>query len=213
MATDTLATSDRQPRVLGPVAAVVTPAGDPTGTGRHGVRRRPSGEPPALRREAGWTRRIWLLGAVVLLGAGLHLLVRTTGLVETIDAEVSGWFAGLRTPGLTRAFEALAVLTTFAVITAVRWLAVIVLAVQRRFRHAVVFVATFVVIDWVVARLLSVELPRPQASALVATNGYSFPSKPVAALAITLFAAAFPSCPGDSAGSGFSPGSGCCLDL
>ena len=39
--------------------------------GRQG-RRRPSGEPPPLPREDRWTRWIWVLAAVLLLGAALN---------------------------------------------------------------------------------------------------------------------------------------------
>ena len=80
--------------------------------------------------------------------------------------------------------------TTLAIVMAVRWIAVLVLLVQRRVRHAVVFVVTFVAMDWLVARLLYVEQPRPSTSMLEASTTYGFPSKAIAALAITLFAVA-----------------------
>ena len=44
------------------------------GRGRQG-RRRPSGEPPPLPREDRWARWIWVLAAVLLLGAGLNALI------------------------------------------------------------------------------------------------------------------------------------------
>jgi hypothetical protein len=122
------------------------------------VRRRPSGEPPALRREARWTRWIVVFGAVLLAGAVLHLLARHTGVVDALDRAVTRWFARTRVPRLTNAARSLSALTALAAVMAVRWIAVLVLFVQRRSRHAVVFVTTFVVTDWIVARSLHVEL-------------------------------------------------------
>jgi hypothetical protein len=55
----------------------------------------------------------------------------------------------------------------------------------------VVFLATLVVTDWVVVRLLFVELPRPTVPVLVNVDGYAFPSRAISALAITLHAMTF----------------------
>jgi tRNA A-37 threonylcarbamoyl transferase component Bud32 len=83
----------------------------------------------------------------------------------------------------------LGLLTSMATVMGLRWIAVIVLLVQRRVRHAVVFVLTFVGMDWAVARLLHVDLPRPTATPIEPAAAYAFPSPAVAALAITLFSA------------------------
>jgi hypothetical protein len=155
------------------------------------VRRRPSGEPPPFPREDRWTRWIWVLAAVVLLGAILNVLIRTTDVVQRMDQAVLDWFAGARTPALTDAARLVALLTTFTAAMALRLGTVLVLVVYRRFRHLVVFLATLVVTDWVVVRLLFVELPRPDVSVLVDTDAYAFPSKSIAALAITLYAMTF----------------------
>jgi hypothetical protein len=155
------------------------------------VRRRPSGEPPPFPREDRWTRWIWVLAAVVLLGAILNVLIRTTDVVQRMDQAVLDWFAGARTPALTDAAKLVALLTTFTAAMALRVGTVLVLVVYRRFRHLVVFLATLVVTDWVVVRLLFVELPRPDVPVLVDTDAYAFPSKSIAALAITLYAMTF----------------------
>ena len=47
------------------------------------------------------------------------------------------------------------------------------------------------VTDWVVVRLLFVELPRPTVPVLVDVDGYVFPSRAISALAITLYAMTF----------------------
>ena len=154
-------------------------------------RRRPSGEPPPLPREDRWTRWIWVLAAVLLLGAGLNLLIRTTDAVQAADQAVLSWFAEARTPPLTDAAKVIELLTTFAVVMTLRLATVLVLVVYRRFRHLVVVLAVFVASDWAVVRLLFVELPRPDVPVLVDVDGYAFPSKSIAALAITLYAMMF----------------------
>jgi len=116
------------------------------------VRRRPSGEPPPLPREDRWTRWIWVLAAVLLLGIGLSSLIHTTDVIEEADQAVLSWFAEARSSALTDAAKLVAMLTTFAAVMALRWGVVVVLVVYRRFRHLVVFLATLVVTDWVVVR-------------------------------------------------------------
>jgi hypothetical protein len=176
-------TPDTTPRHAGSVAGT---------RGRGGkVRRRPSGEPPPLVREDRWTRWIWALVAVLALGAVMDVLIRTTDLIETADQAVLSWFARARTPALTRIAEAATLLTTFAAVMALRWVTVIVLLWYRRLRHLVVFVATLVVTDWLVVRLLVVELPRPEVPVLVDVDAYAFPSRSFSALAITLYAMTF----------------------
>jgi hypothetical protein len=155
------------------------------------VRRRPSGEPPPLPREDRWTRWIWVLAAVLLLGAVVSVLIATTDVVETADQAVLSWFAEARGPGLTDAARLVAALTTFAAVMTLRIATVVVLVVYRRFRHLVVFLATLVATDWLVVRLLAVELPRPSVPVLVDADEYAFPSKAISTLAITLAAMSF----------------------
>jgi hypothetical protein len=160
--------------------------------GRGGtVRRRPSGEPPPLVREDRWTRWVWVLLAVLVLGAAMDVLIRATDLVQTADQAVLAWFARARTPALNQIAEATALLTTFAAVMALRWATALVLLWYRRFRHLLVFVATLVVTDWLVVRLLTVELPRPEVPVLVDVDAYAFPSRSISPLAITLFAMSF----------------------
>jgi hypothetical protein len=155
------------------------------------VRRRPSGEPPPLPREDRWTRWIWVLAAVLLLGVALSVLIATTDVVENADQSVLSWFAEARSPGLTDAADLVVLLTTFAAVMTLRIATVVVLVVYRRFRQLVVFLATLVVTDWLVVRLLAVELPRPTVPVLVEVDAYAFPSKAISTLAITLAAMSF----------------------
>jgi hypothetical protein len=132
-----------------------------------------------------------VLAAVLLVGAGLNVLIHTTDVVQRMDQAVLEWFARTRTPALTDAAKLVALLTTFAAVMVLRVATVLVLVVYRRFRHLVVFLVTLVVTDWVVVRLLFVELPRPTVPVLVEVDGYAFPSKAISALAITLYAMTF----------------------
>jgi len=155
------------------------------------VRRRPSGEPPPLPREDRWTRWIWVLAAVLLLGAGLSVLITTTDVIQTADQAVLSWFAEARSPALTDAAKLVVLLTTFAAVMTLRLATVVVLVAYRRFRHLVVFLAMLVATDWLVVRLLAVELPRPTVPVLVDADAYAFPSKAISTLAITLAAMSF----------------------
>ena len=156
-----------------------------------GPRRRPSGEPPPLPREDRWTRWIWVLAAVLLAGLALGVLLRGTGVVQAADQAVLSWFANARLPPLVGTARAAHLLTAFAVVLGLRVATVAVLVWYRRFRHLVVFLATLVVTDWVVARLLFVPLPAPEVRVMVDAGGYAFPSRAVTALAMTAYAMLF----------------------
>jgi hypothetical protein len=121
----------------------------------------------------------------------MDVLIRATDLVQTADQAVLAWFARARTPALNQIAEATALLTTFAAVMALRWATALVLLWYRRFRHLLVFVATLVVTDWLVVRLLTVEFPRPEVPVLVDVDAYAFPSRSISPLAITLFAMSF----------------------
>ena len=152
------------------------------------ARRRPSGEPPPLPhgpRAVGWA---WA-GAIVL-GVGIlaSLTFAASGSVTGFDTATLDAFAGARTPALTDAAKALHVSTTVSLILALRLGTVLVLAFVGRFRHAVVFLATIVVTDWLVVNLLSVPLPAPDVPVLAANGTFAFPSRSIAAVAVTLTA-------------------------
>ena len=152
---------------------------------RTGRRRRPSGEPPPLVRGIGWQRWAYGLLGVVLLGV-LLAIGEATGALTSIDRAVGDAAVDLRTPALIDLAEAVDLLTAVPLIMVLRWGTVVALAVLGRFRPLVVFLATFVVTDWVVARALHVALEPPDVTVLVEAGTYGFPSLSIAALAITL---------------------------
>lgn len=148
-------------------------------------RRRPSGEPPPLVRGIGWQRWAWGLLATVLLGAVLAVAEAAETLTG-VDQAIVDAATDLRSPALVDLSKAVHVLTEVPLLVAVRWAIVVALAILGRFRHLVVFLATFVITDWVVARALHVALTPPEGAALAEAGSYAFPSLSIAALAITL---------------------------
>ena len=111
-------------------------------------------------RGAGWQRWAWGLLGVVLLGV-LLAIGEATGALTGIDRAVSDAAVDLRTPAVIDVAKAVDLLTAVPLIMVLRWGTVVALAVLGRFRHLVVFLATFVVTDWVVARALHVALEPP----------------------------------------------------
>jgi hypothetical protein len=94
----TMTTSERH---LSVTAAVAAP---------RGPRRRPSGEPPALQREDRWTRWIFVLAGVLLVGFGLSVLARYTDIVDDVGGTGISWFEDLRSPAPIGGWVALRVL-------------------------------------------------------------------------------------------------------
>jgi tRNA A-37 threonylcarbamoyl transferase component Bud32 len=160
-------------------------------TRRRSTRRRPSGEPPPLPREPGWLGWAWAAVVVVVLGAAISLVLAATDEPFAIDVAILEAFARIRSPALTDVARALHSSTDVAVLLLVRLAAALVLAVVGRFRHLVAFLAVLVATDWIAARLLSVELPDPSVSVLGDPGTFAFPSRTIAAIAVTLTAMAF----------------------
>lgn len=156
-----------------------------SGVAQKARRRRPSGEPPPLVRGIGWQRWAWGLLGVVLLGV-LLAIGEATDALTGVDQAVTDAAADLRTPTLVDVAKAVELLIAVPLIMVLRWGTVLALAVLGRLRHLVVFLTTFVVTDWVVARALHVELAPPDVPVLADAGTYAFPSLSLAALAITL---------------------------
>ena len=116
------------------------------------IHRRPSGAPPPLPKEAGWLRWAVVFLVVLLVGVAIDIALRSADGIQSFDQAVLRWFADLRTDGFTSLAKALYLPTSLAFVLIVRWVVVIALAAVGRFRHMVVFLATFVISDWLVAR-------------------------------------------------------------
>lgn len=153
--------------------------------------RRPSGEPPPLPRASNSVRWWWALVGVVLLGVAIELWVSGNDDLHAFGDSVLRAFEDIRTPVLTDLAKAIAMLTTFGAVQLLRVVLAGVLIVTKRFRHLVVALATFVVSDWVVLTFLDVQRPPGDVAPLIDATDFRFPSWPMTALAITIFAMPF----------------------
>ena len=128
---------------------------------------------------------------VLLVGVAIDIALRSTDGIQSFDQAVLRWFADRRTGGFTSLAKALYLPTSLAVVLIVRWVVVIALAAVGRFRHMVVFLATFVISDWLVARALFAPMPRPTVPVLTGPDAYAFPSQAISTMVVTLVAMLF----------------------
>jgi tRNA A-37 threonylcarbamoyl transferase component Bud32 len=154
-------------------------------------RRRPSGEPPPLPRDPEWTRWLWAAALVAVLGVALEQYLLHTATSIAVGDKILSSVANIRTAWLTDLTKFFWWLTTAPVVYAIRVAAVLVLIFSKRWRHMVVFLATFVIADWIASRALYVARPMPDVTVLVSGAKPAFPSPPATALAITLMSAGF----------------------
>jgi membrane-associated phospholipid phosphatase/tRNA A-37 threonylcarbamoyl transferase component Bud32 len=160
-----------------------------------GRRRRPSGDArphPFRLRRSGW---LWLGLGLAVLGIWLWLFAtgRPAPLIERVDEAVLDAAVRARSElGLTIA-RALAFLGSVWVVLALRWIAILTLALNERLRHLVTFVVTALTLRLVVIFLVqAIGRPRPIGIAYAyGWDGYSHPSKAVAALAVVAVGSSF----------------------
>ena len=93
------------------------------------IRRRPSGTPPPLPKEAGWLRWVVVFSVVFLIGLAVDIALRSTDGIQSFDQSVLRWFADRRSDGFTSLAKALYLPTSLAAVLTLRWLVVIALAV------------------------------------------------------------------------------------
>jgi tRNA A-37 threonylcarbamoyl transferase component Bud32 len=127
---------------------------------------------------------------VLAVGAILSELVRL-GALDDAGGELVRRVSESAPSWLIDWCERLDVVGSVAFVGALRVVILVVLAVYSRWRHFVVFLATLVLTDWIVLRL-GVQRPTPEGvDPLTDQAAFWFPSRPVAALAVTLVAMAF----------------------
>ncbi|HXJ64377.1 MAG TPA: hypothetical protein VNN79_11535, partial [Actinomycetota bacterium] len=152
-------------------------------------RRRPSDKPPPLPRELGLSGRLWTAAIVALVVFLVLLFTLPIGTwFERGESDFLVWLSGFRTGWLTSVARFLAGIGAEWPNRVARWAIIVVLIVSRRWRHLFVFVASVLVVSWLVAQLQVVApRARPLGVRIIGSwEGFSFPSRTVAAAAITL---------------------------
>lgn len=163
--------------------------------GRARKHRRPSGEAPPLPRRLERTGRYWLGLAVAVLAAWVIVqVVQDAGDEATrVDLELMQPLIQARSPGLTAVARAVEFIGSDIVLRIVRWSALLVLLFFRRFRHLFVFFGSILAVGAITTfAALAIARPRPLGiDMLISWEGPSHPSRPVAALTVTLVGIAY----------------------
>ena len=105
-----------------------------------------------------------------------------------VDLAMLRWLAEARSDGLTSFMELVANLGSEVTVRIIRWGTLLALLVFKRFRHLFVFLGCVLGVGWITTNL-AIYFLRPRPTGLeILTHwlGSSFPSRPVAALAVTL---------------------------
>jgi membrane-associated phospholipid phosphatase/tRNA A-37 threonylcarbamoyl transferase component Bud32 len=159
------------------------------------LRRRPSGEPPALPHELGRSGKFFLLLVLYFVIAITAFLVFPSleSVFERWDHTRQLWITDLRTPGLTRVMLVVNGLASSWTIRLIRWGVILGLIVFRRWRHLFVFLGAIIVTEIVAYNASSIiARPRPLGiPILTGWQGYSMPSRPMAGLAISAVGAMY----------------------
>jgi tRNA A-37 threonylcarbamoyl transferase component Bud32/membrane-associated phospholipid phosphatase len=164
---------------------------DGTARSRGARRRRPSGEPPPLPRQFGVSGGIW-----IALAVGLVVLIVLVVVYQSVGTGFDRWnSAFIRRLVSIRAGWLNAVMRTIDTVLASRWTirilrlgAIVALVLYRRWRHLFTFLGSLLAVEVTSHQLsLLVASPRPIGVEIIGSwAGFSFPSPPVAALAVTL---------------------------
>jgi tRNA A-37 threonylcarbamoyl transferase component Bud32/membrane-associated phospholipid phosphatase len=156
-----------------------------------GKRRRPSGEPPPLPRKLGVSGVVWIgLAAFLFTIAVLVVAYATLGysfdrwnslFLQRLSALRAGWLDRV----MLRVDDVLSSPWTIGIL---RLATTVALVGFRRWRHLIVFLASIVIVEALAYELaIFVASPRPDGVRIIGNwDGPSFPSPPVASLAVTL---------------------------
>jgi hypothetical protein len=146
--------------------------------------RRPSGDVPPLPKPRWWPRAALLLAVTIGTGA----LVAAFYAERSPDLGYLRWLDEHRIDWLTSSARLLSHLTEKQVILLLRLALIVVLVLFRRWRHLMVALVAFFVMDTGVL-LIHSTLPTPPESLLVAPvrGVYHFPTFGIASFCITLF--------------------------
>ena len=157
--------------------------------GRPERRRRPSGEPPPLPRtleRSGWAY-LGLAAAVATLWIAAFTFAPFSEAVTRADLAFLEAVERARFEPATSVMRFLRLLGEEWAYRPVRWALVVALLVLRRFRHLLVFIGTTLVVNLLTIGIAGlIARPRPLGiDHEVGWEGFSHPSVPVAAFALT----------------------------
>jgi tRNA A-37 threonylcarbamoyl transferase component Bud32/membrane-associated phospholipid phosphatase len=124
--------------------------------------------------------------AVVMVGPSVHL-------ADRVDSAFLRWISRFRTDALTDVMRFLDGTPSRWPLRLLRWGTILVLVVFKRWRHLLVFVGSLITVELVTYTVaVTVGRPRPLGVVILTDwNGFSMPSRPLAALAVTLFGMAY----------------------
>ena len=154
-----------------------------------GRRRRPSGEAAPLPRDLRTAGQLWLLSGVlmVVVWMSLFLIPTSTDWWFEQDHRVLLWFVDLRTDGLTSLAKGFDALTSDLLIRVLRVGTLVSLVFIKRWRHFFAVVLAIFIVEGTTELIQEmVGRPRPLVPIITDWEGASHPSRPVAALAVTL---------------------------
>ena len=154
-------------------------------------RRRPSGEPPPLPRSLRSTGRLMLgLIALVIVAWATIVLVANAGeTVTRFDLAVLRWIERFRSAGLTALARTIdTIFVSEIAIRIMRWATILLLLAFKRFRHLIVYLVSVLAVGLITTTAaLAVTRPRPFGIEILDHwQGSSHPSRPMAALIVTL---------------------------
>ena len=153
-------------------------------------RRRPSGEPPPLPRHLYASGKYWLalVGLAFLTWAILFTIQGAGASATRADMAILNWIAELRTDWMTKLARAFHALGSEWFTRALRWGILVALVVFKRFRHLFVFIGSVLAVGLITTLAAqAIARPRPLGIEILGHwQGGSQPSRPVAALAVTL---------------------------
>ncbi|MGH2635587.1 MAG: phosphatase PAP2 family protein, partial [Actinomycetota bacterium] len=159
------------------------------------LRRRPSGEAPPLPHQIGRSGRVLLVlvGVAFALLVVLALIGPSAAATDRLESAILRWIARFRTEAVTDVMQALDGVASRWPLRILRWGTILTLVLVKRWRHLLVFVGSLIVVEAATYALsLGVGRPRPfGVEILTDWIGFSFPSRPVAGLAVTLFGMAY----------------------
>ncbi len=154
--------------------------------------RRP-GEPPPLPKEFSIGAKVWLTAVVAVASVALLVIVAgpAANVLQRSDLRFRTWTGRHGVAALRSVARAVDVLRYVWVTRVLRWAAFLVMVSYRRWRHLLIFLGSILLVG-AFASLGSLRLVHAGAG----LPGFAHPSRPVAALAVTVVGTAYALIPG-----------------